>query len=118
MALGLARAGHRVAIVDKNADALAECVAQAPAADGQTLAGVVDLADRDACNRVIENVHTRWDHIDVVVNNAAVTPGAVRRGFCNKPTIKAWDIPTGTWELAFHVNVTVPFLLMREIVPG
>jgi NAD(P)-dependent dehydrogenase (short-subunit alcohol dehydrogenase family) len=64
-----------------------------------------DLADVDACRRVIRFTVERCGGIDVLVNNAALTT----RGYLE-------DAPVEVWDAIMHVNLRAPFLCLQEAV--
>jgi NAD(P)-dependent dehydrogenase (short-subunit alcohol dehydrogenase family) len=63
-------AGMRVALIDRDADALERTTADEPS-DG-SLVLVADVADRQAIGSAIDEVVGRYGRIDALVNNAAV----------------------------------------------
>jgi NAD(P)-dependent dehydrogenase (short-subunit alcohol dehydrogenase family) len=81
--------------------------------EGQQIAGHLngaefvagDLAEVEACRRIVRYAIERCGGVDVLVNNAAVTA----RGFIE-------DAPVDLWDLVMHVNVRAPFLLLQEAV--
>jgi 3-oxoacyl-[acyl-carrier protein] reductase len=105
----LARAGHRVLMVDR-ADAVLQAVqalndevpganAAAWVADVGSAAGVTELV---AC--------LSDERVDMLVNNAGISRG--RAGF---------DVEATTpqeWERVIAVNLSAPFLLCQALVPG
>ncbi len=68
--------GAKVAIADINAEGAAEAASQlnAEAADS-ALAITTDISDRDSVARAVAAVDTRWGHLDILVNNAALSDG-------------------------------------------
>jgi NAD(P)-dependent dehydrogenase (short-subunit alcohol dehydrogenase family) len=66
----MARAGARVAIVARDPEKLAEAVREIRANGGQAWSYSADLADMDACDRVVEEITGELGEIDILVNNA------------------------------------------------
>jgi NAD(P)-dependent dehydrogenase (short-subunit alcohol dehydrogenase family) len=66
----MARAGARVAIVARDREKLAEAVREIRANGGQAWSYSADLADMDACDRVVEEITGELGEIDILVNNA------------------------------------------------
>ena len=66
----------------------------------------VDLMDPEAPQAVITEIEARAGRLDVLVNNA----GLMREG-----TVE--DGPLEDWHAQLHLNLTVPFLLMRHAMP-
>jgi NAD(P)-dependent dehydrogenase (short-subunit alcohol dehydrogenase family) len=119
MALGLIEAGARVAIVDKDAQAVAETLSEAQAVRGKDFAiGLeADLADETEAARVVKTALTRFGSVSILVNNAGVGPEAVRSDFWERP-IKFWEIPTSAWRLVFGINSDAAFFLIRNVAPS
>jgi NAD(P)-dependent dehydrogenase (short-subunit alcohol dehydrogenase family) len=64
-----------------------------------------DLADVEACRRVVRFTIECCGGIDVLVNNAASTA----RGYLE-------DAPVELWDFIMHVNLRAPFLCLQEAV--
>jgi NAD(P)-dependent dehydrogenase (short-subunit alcohol dehydrogenase family) len=73
IALGYAREGARVAVLDIDGDAIARTVAEIKAAGGQAQAFTLDVTDRDACRAVAATVADKVGAVSILVNNAGIT---------------------------------------------
>lgn len=73
-ALTLAQAGAQVAIVSRTQAQLEETAGQIRARGGQALVRVADLADPDQVQRLVEELDREWGAVDILVNNAAISP--------------------------------------------
>jgi NADP-dependent 3-hydroxy acid dehydrogenase YdfG len=105
-ALALAREGASVAVVGRRA-ALAEQVAVAVRERGvRALAIVADLAADGGVASCVEAVREGLGPVDVLVYSAA----AVRLGPLHATAPRHWD-------LMLRLNLTVPFLLVRALLP-
>jgi len=113
IAMGLARVGARVALLDialERAFAAGSEINDAMTfgrprgADRavMTMAAAVDVTDAAGVDRVFAEIAAQWGRIDVLVNSAGV---AVR-----KPAV---EVPLGDWERVMAVNVTGSFLCAR-----
>jgi NAD(P)-dependent dehydrogenase (short-subunit alcohol dehydrogenase family) len=69
-AMMMGRAGARVAIVARDKGKLAETVREIQEDGGEAKAFSADLADMDACDKVIEQIYQQMGAIDILVNNA------------------------------------------------
>ncbi|MFC1719728.1 SDR family oxidoreductase [Pseudomonadota bacterium] len=69
-AVMLARAGARVAIVARDKKKLADTVHEIEGEGGEVRAYSADLADMEACDRVLEQIFSEMGSIDILVNNA------------------------------------------------
>lgn len=66
-----------------------------------------DVGNEDDVERLRRETQSRWGRVDIVVNNATVTPlGAVK------------DVPIESWDLSFRVNVRGPALMAKAFVPS
>lgn len=105
----LAQGGAHVVVTDVHEKRTAQ-VAAAIAADNpdSTVLGVpLDVGDIGAIDRALTDVLERLGHVDILVNNAAVNwAGPI------------WDYPLERYERTFAVNVTGPWYLARQVMPG
>ncbi len=96
--------GASVCILDRDlnsAEALAkEC-------GGETFALELDVREEPAVARVAEAVLTRWDHVDVLVNNA----GSELNKTYDQTTLDEWDRVLDT-------DLKGPWLLCKYFVPS
>lgn len=72
-ALLFARCGATLAICDRQAGLLGEVAARIEALGRPVLATELDVRDAEAVDAFVETVATRFDHVDVLVNNAGGT---------------------------------------------
>jgi NAD(P)-dependent dehydrogenase (short-subunit alcohol dehydrogenase family) len=105
IARAAAEAGAAVCITGRNA-ARAEAVARS-LRDAGTRAHAVaaDLADPDACRRLVAEAEAALGPVDALVNAAGLTD----RG-------RIEDTPVALWDLLFAVNARAPFILTQEVV--
>ena len=76
----LANAGYHLALAARNQDVLEKAARQLRSAypDVEIIVCPVDLRSKDAIRSFAEMVRARWDHVNVLINNAgAFTPGSV-----------------------------------------
>ncbi len=69
-ALMLARAGARVAIVARDQQKLAETLKEIAEEGGEARAFSADLAEMEACDKVLEQIFSEMGSIDILINNA------------------------------------------------
>ncbi len=87
MAIALAANGAKVACVARNAEKLADAVAEIEAAGGQAEAMACDVTDRESVDRLVDDVAEKWGKLDILVNNAGIT----RDGLLPRMTDDDWD---------------------------
>ncbi|MBL8838227.1 MAG: glucose 1-dehydrogenase [Alphaproteobacteria bacterium] len=97
----LVREGARVALVDRDADALATLAASI---DGLALPG--DVTDAAAVGTAAAAVIARWGRIDALVTAAGISFG--------KPIVEAEE---AEWDRTFAVNVKGTFLWAKAVLP-
>ena len=79
-AVMMARAGARVAIVARDRAKLAETVREIQADGGEAMSFSADLAEIEACDKVLEQIFAKMGSIDILVNNAG---RSIRRGIAS-----------------------------------
>lgn len=105
-ALMLAKQGCSVAINYRKSQADAEKTASDIAALGASSVAIqADVADDDACRRLVESTVNQFGRLDVLVNNAGVTR-FIAHADLERVTTEIWD------EL-FATNVRGPFQCVR-----
>jgi 3-oxoacyl-[acyl-carrier protein] reductase len=105
----LCEAGHRVLLVDRDADRLAR--AGAGLAPGASSSLAIDIAEKDAPSAIRDAALRKWGAISILVNNAAVAPKIDGRS----PGL----LETGDelWDQIHSVNLRAAFRLCREVLP-
>ena len=70
---------------------------------------VGDVSRAADAERFVKEALARFDHIDVLVNNAAAPHGADRR--------LLWEVPEEAWDLVLDVNLKGQFLMSKAVIP-
>ncbi|MFI9328393.1 3-oxoacyl-ACP reductase family protein [Kitasatospora sp. NPDC052868] len=107
VSLRLARDGHRVHVVYREAaDEAAKVVQEIEAAGGSARAHRADVADEARVNALVDEIAEQDGAVHVLVNNAAVIDDRLL-------------LLTGTagWEHVLRTNLTGPFLTSRAALP-
>jgi len=98
--------GARLALVDRNAEAVEQVAADVRQAGGAAVAYAVDLADAGAIQGLVARVRADLGPIDILVNNAGISiPAPIEADH--------WE---RAWELTIAVNVTAQARLIRACV--
>jgi NAD(P)-dependent dehydrogenase (short-subunit alcohol dehydrogenase family) len=74
MALGLARAGADVAIASRKLDSCLEAAGEVEALGRNAFAYPCHVADWDGLSGLVDAVYDHFDRIDVLINNAGMSP--------------------------------------------
>lgn len=102
----LAKAGHRVALLDIEADRAIEA-ADSLVREGCVAIGLrLDVASAREWDQVVESVGQTWPRIDLLVNNAGISP----RG-----TIESTD--EALWDRTFAINLKGAWLGIKACLP-
>lgn len=73
-ALALAKAGAKVAAGARRVDKLESLQKEIQKSDGEILIEKVDVTIKEDCNSFIDIVLKKWNHIDILINNAGIMP--------------------------------------------
>jgi 3-oxoacyl-[acyl-carrier protein] reductase len=111
IALQLAQEGASIAAVARSEEALKETL-EAVRALGVTAEGfALDVSDSAAAEAVVDKIAARFQHIDVLVNNAGVT----RDGLLMRMKSDDWDAVLNTnLKGAFNLTKPVARLMVRQ----
>ena len=94
IALELARNGARVAVFDIDLGGAETIAREATAVGAEAFAGRMDVSDADSVGAAAAAVTERWERVDVLVNNAAVSgAGALA------------DISAADWDRVLDINL-------------
>jgi NAD(P)-dependent dehydrogenase (short-subunit alcohol dehydrogenase family) len=95
-----AAAGYSLALLDVQPSTSTLAAIRAIGCDAMDFPG--DLSDESVVNSAAEAIRTRWDRVDVLVNNAGISSIA-----------PAETIEVRTFRRVLEVNLVAPFLLCR-----
>jgi 2-hydroxycyclohexanecarboxyl-CoA dehydrogenase len=102
----LARDGVKVALFDLNGDQAEAAAAKLRAEGDDALAVTVDVADRAAIQRGVDEVRSRFGPVTILVNNAG------KEGFR-----RFLDISPDSWNELLAVNLTGTFHCCQIVLP-
>jgi NAD(P)-dependent dehydrogenase (short-subunit alcohol dehydrogenase family) len=106
MALALARAGARVAVVSRQLDSLKAAADEVRALGGEAEPFVADVSDEAQVSRLAEEVTRRFGRVHILVNNAGMN--------LRKPVT---EFSLAEWRQVMETNLTSAFLMCRALVP-
>ncbi len=111
IAVALAQSGATIAAVARSEEALKETLETIRAAGGTAEPFAGDVSDGSAMDAIVEKIAARFEHIDILDNNAGVT----RDGLLARMTSEAWDAVIDTnLKGAFNLTRTVGRLMVRQ----
>ena len=119
MALGLARAGADVSLLDVDAEALDGARAEIAAAvgEGRVIAVATDVSDEAAVSGAIAATLRAFGSLDILVNDAGIGPPANGRSLFNNPE-KFWENDLGRWRRTVEVNTIGSHMMAALAAPG
>ena len=106
MALALADAGARVALVARDREALNAAAAEAQKRGAEARVFVTDVADEKQVSQLEKDVSARFGAVHILINNAGVN--------IRKPVT---EFTLAEWNTVLDTNLTSVFLLCRAFVP-
>ena len=101
IALGFAREGATLAVLDLNGEAAEETAAAIRAEGGSARSFTLDVTDRPACRLVADEVADTLGRVSILVNNAGITR---RNAFTADADTVAKD-----WQDVLGINLSGPF---------
>ena len=107
VAIGLAAAGARVAVLARSVAEVGQTVAVATAHAGSALAVPADVTRPEEVSDVLATIAERWGPVEVLVNNA----GAVR------PLGPSAEVDLDGWAATLDLNVTAVARLSFAVLP-
>ena len=111
IALALAQEGAAVAAVARSEDALKETLEAIRAAGGTAEPFALDVSDETAVEATVDKITTRFQHVDVLVNNAGVT----RDGLLMRMKSEDWDAVLNTnLKGAFNLTKHVGRMMVKQ----
>jgi len=107
IALNLAQGGARIVLTDMREPKLDEVVKEIEAQGSKAIRFVVDVTDREAVRKVVEQTLETWEKIDILVNNAGITrDNLVMR-------MKVED-----WQAVLKTNLDGAFYCIQAALPS
>jgi len=108
MASGLAQAGATVVVSSRKQDLCDQVAREIEAETGRTTLGLAcHVGDWDAVPGFVDTVADRFGRIDVLVNNAGITPTRMTPS----------EITLEVWRKIFSVNVEGPLRMVQCVAP-
>jgi len=106
VALALAQEGVLVVVCGRRQNRLDETVGMIWEKGGGALAVQADVTQESQVERLVQTALDTYQHIDILINNAAVSAGGLLH-----------QADTKTWEKILATNLRGPFLVTRAVLP-
>jgi NAD(P)-dependent dehydrogenase (short-subunit alcohol dehydrogenase family) len=110
ISLAFVAEGAQVGISDLDGAELERLEGEIVRAGGRCFSVVADLAQRGGARQVFDQTTAALGPIDLLVNNAGIGSSADPR-----PVV---DFDDDFWERTLYVNLTVPYLLCKYVLPS
>ncbi len=104
----LGREGARLALVDRDAPALASAVAALRNRGREVLDLAADVTRSVEVERVVAQVLEQWGRIDILVNNAGIAGRSAT----------TWELTDEDWLSVPNVNLSGTFYCTRAVLPA
>jgi NAD(P)-dependent dehydrogenase (short-subunit alcohol dehydrogenase family) len=102
----IAAAGHRVAILDINAEVAEATAAELHSGGAEAIAAGVDVSDRSAVDAALDAVRGQFGPIEIMITSAAIS------GFANFT-----EITPSEWDRMIGVDLTGTFHCLQAVIP-
>jgi 3-oxoacyl-[acyl-carrier protein] reductase len=107
IALNFAQGGARIVLTDMREAKLDEVVKEIEALGGKAIRFVVDVTDREAVRKVVDQSLETWERIDILVNNAGITRDSL-----------VMRMKVEDWQAVLKTNLEGTFYCIQAVLPG
>ncbi|MGC9994606.1 MAG: 3-oxoacyl-[acyl-carrier-protein] reductase [Terriglobia bacterium] len=107
IALNLAQGGARIVLTDMREAKLDEVVKEIEAQGGKAIRLVVDVTDREAVRKVVDQALETWEKIDILVNNAGITRDSL-----------VMRMKVEDWQAVLKTNLDGAFYCIQAVLPS
>lgn len=102
-----AKEGASVAAIDCDAEGNAKLVEEIRGLAGTAEAFTANVASAQDVERVVQQIISKWNRVDILFNNAGIVPGG-----------KVHTLTEEEWDRSFAINVKSMFLFSRAVIPS
>jgi 3-oxoacyl-[acyl-carrier protein] reductase len=107
IALNLAQGGARIVLTDMREAKLDEVAKEIEAQGGKAIRFVVDVTDREAVRKVVDQSLETWERIDILVNNAGITRDSL-----------VMRMKVEDWQAVLKTNLDGAFYCIQAVLPS
>ena len=117
MAVGLVRAGARVALLDLNVAWLQQSTAAIRSLGSEACAVpiVTDITNPDAVQQAVNRTLEEFGGLHILVNNAGINQRSA--GYTSSPENPFWQLTPEAWNRVVAINLSGAFFMARAVVP-
>ena len=107
IALNLAQGGARIVLTDMREAKLDEVVKEIEVQGEKAIRFVVDVTDREAVKKVVDQVLETWEKVDILVNNAGITRDSL-----------VMRMKVEDWQAVLKTNLDGAFYCIQAVLPS
>ena len=104
--LAFAAAGARVVSAGRTRDRVQRVAGEIEAMQGEAIALEVDVSKEDAVRDMVTATLARFGRIDVLFNNAGISPSG-----------RVTELDESTWDECLNINLKSVFLCAKHVIP-
>ena len=112
IAMELARAGAKLVLIARREDALEKVKREIEGLGGEALPIPMDVSKWEAADNMAKSVIERFGRIDILINNAGISP----KGKGGVP-LKIADIEERDWDTVMNINLKGVFSCCKAVMP-
>ena len=113
-AMGFAKRGGAIAVVDINGDNAEKVAREIRAADGKAISIVADVTRPSDIEMMIARAHREFGRLDFLHNNAFGMPAAQTT---TTTSSRLAEVADGVWDSMIDVGLTAVFRAMKHAIP-
>lgn len=117
MAVAFVRHGARVLLTATDEVALAEVLDECLAGPGSAVSLLADVTLQHDLDRIVERAGAELGGVDVLVNNAGISVGSLRKDFWQRP-IRFWEVTMKDYRRFFEINTFSALQLSCSLAPA
>jgi NAD(P)-dependent dehydrogenase (short-subunit alcohol dehydrogenase family) len=118
IALTLLEDGARVMLAGTNREALQAVARESGASPEQVAIVAADLGLRDGVTDVVVASRLAFGHVDVVINNAAITPEHLWPDWDLSGEPQPWTLDADVYQRFLDINAIAPHIIASAFIPG
>jgi NAD(P)-dependent dehydrogenase (short-subunit alcohol dehydrogenase family) len=107
IALEMSAEGAAVALLERNAETVAQVAAEIAGQGGHAEPYVLDVTDYDAYGKIVADLVKKFGRIDTLVNNAAINP----------PSKTILDDTLDDWRRSIAINLEAVYMGSKLVAP-